>query len=269
MTKLAVKILSLFIVFAMLLTGCTVKKEEKILRIGATPVPHVDLLKFVEPKLNEQGIKLEIVEFNDYVTPNISLAEGSTDANLFQHLPYMENFSKEHDMDLVALGRVNLNPMGLYSNKIADLKDIQKGSSLALPNDPINEARALQFLAVNGLLKLREGVGLKAGVGDVTENPHGFEFKLIEAAQLPRSLDDVDLAIVTGNYALGAGMSPLDEALVLEDTRSEFPNVLATRSELKDDERLQILLDLLQSKEMVEFMKEQYKGGVVPGFEVK
>ena len=265
-------LLTLAIVFIVVFTSCGKKQEEQILRVGATPVPHVDLLEFVRPKLLEKGIKLEIVEFADYVTPNTSLVEKSTDANLYQHKPFMENFNAQNKANLVALGRVNLNPMGLYSNKIKDLKDVnqlKKGAVLALPNDPVNEARALLFLEVNGLIKLKEGLGIKAGIKDVAENPYGFTFKPVEAAQVPRVLPDVDLAVITGNYALGAGLNPSEQALALEDTRSEFPNVLVTRDELKNDPRVKALLEALQSKEMVEFMNQKYKGSVVPGFEVK
>lgn len=272
MKNIMSKVLIFIIAAAVLLSGCSkkaVKVEEKVLKIGVTPVPHTDLLKFVEPKLKEEGIKLEIIEFNDYVTPNKALAEGSIDANLFQHEPFLNNFNSQNNTSLVPLGRVNLNPMGLYSHKIKDLKDIKKGFTLALPNDPINEARALLFLEINGLLKIKEGTGLNADTSDVVENPYEFVFKPIEAAQLPRVLDDVDLDVITGNFALGAGISPVKEALILEDTRSQFPNVLVTRPELKDDKSLKALLNALQSKEMVDFMKEKYNGGVVPGFEVK
>lgn len=260
----------LILILGLLLAACTkTGGTQQVLKVGATPVPHVDLLEFARPKLAEHGIKLEIVEFSDYITPNMSLGEGSTDANLFQHLPYMENFASEHDLDLVALGRVNLTPMGLYSNKVKSLEAIENGWTLSLPNDPVNEARALIFLEINGVLKLAEGVELKASVEDVVENPYELKFEPIDAAQLPRSLDDVDLAIIPGNYALGAGISPLEEALILEDERSFFPNVLATRKELKDDERLEILINILQSKDMVEFMKEKYEGAVIPGFTIE
>ena len=269
MKNILSKALIFIIAAGVLLTGCSKKADDKILKVGVTPVPHSDLLKFVEPKLKEKGIKLEIVEFNDYVTPNKALVEGNIDANLFQHEPFLNNFNAQNNTNLVALGRVNLNPMGLYSHKIKNLKDIKKGSTLALPNDPINEARALLFLEINGLLKVKEGVGLKADIKDVVENPYEFKFKPVEAAQLPRVLDDVDLDVITGNYALGAGISPVKEALVLEDARSMFPNVLVTRPELKDDERIKALLSALQSREMADYMKEKYNGAVVPGFEVK
>lgn len=246
------------------LSGCA--KKTSTLKVGATPVPHAELLKLVEPDLEAKGIKLEIVEFTDYVTPNIALAEKQLDANFFQHVPYLESFATERKLSLESAGLVHVEPLGLYSKKFATVEALPKGATIALPNDPTNEGRALILLQAKRLIKLAADAGLKAGPAQVVENPKGFKFKELEAAQLPRTLVDVDAAIINGNYALESGLNPVKDALVLEGADSPYANIVAVRSGEAKDPRILALLEALHSQKVKDFILATYKGGVVPAF---
>lgn len=242
----------------------------KVVRIGATPVPHAEVLEFVKPILAEKGIELRIVEFTDYVRPNLALAEGDLDANYFQHIPYLETFSKDHGLDLTYIARVHVEPMGLYSSKAKRPQDLRDGAVVGIPNDPTNGGRALQLLAQAGLIRLSEGLGLNATVLDITANPKRLSIRELEAAQLPRALPDLDAAVINGNYALEAGLQPARDAIFTEDVRaphvSPLANVLAVRTKDKDDPVLQEIAKVLTSAQVREFLLERYKGAVVPGF---
>jgi len=266
--KLLVLLLGLLVVLA-LAAGCGQGQQEeaKKLVVGATPVPHGDILNFVKPMLAKEGIELEVKEFTDYRTPNIALADGEIDANYFQHVPYLEDFCKEHNLDLTWTAKIHFEPMGLYSKKVKSVDEFKEGATIAIPNDPTNGGRALVVLEKAGLLKLKEGVGIKATVADIVEKK--VNVKELEAAMLPQVLDDVDGAVINGNYAVQAGFKATD-ALVAEDAASEaadvYGNVVAVRKGDENRPEIQKLTEVLQSPEVKEFINEKYAGAVVPTF---
>ena len=267
MNKKRVLVLVFALVALFTLTACKSKeKDENIIKIGATPVPHAELLEFIKDDLKAEGITLEIVEFTDYVTPNLALSEGEIDANFFQHVPYMESFAKEHDLELVSIGAVHVEPLGLYSKTFTDISEITAGSTIAIPNDPTNEGRSLLLLEANGLIKLSPDATLEATEKDIIENSLDLKFEPIDAAQLPRSLDDVDAAIINTNYALEAELNPLEDALVLEGSESPYANILTVTPDRAEDEAILKVLKALQSEKVRAFIEENYKGAVVPAF---
>lgn len=241
-----------------------------VVRIGATPVPHAEVLQFIKPILAREGIELRIIEFTDYVRPNLALAEGELDANYFQHIPYLETFSKDHRLDLTYIARVHIEPMGLYSQKVKKVGELRRGAVIAIPNDPTNGGRALQLLQQAGLIELKPDLGLSATVLDIVENPKGLVIRELEAAQLPRALPDVDGAVINGNYALEAGLQPIRDAIVIEDVKqpyvSPLANVLAVRTKDKDNPVLQRVAQVLTSPEVKQFLVERYKGAVIAAF---
>lgn len=242
--------------------------EAVTIKVGATPVPHAEILEQVKPILAAQGITLEVVEFTDYVLPNQSLNDGELDANFFQHVPYMESFNEEHGTNIKALLPIHFEPIGLYGGKSKSLDNMPEGATFAVPNDPTNEARALQLLADQGLIKLKEGVGLDATPIDITENPKKIVVKEFDAAMLPRLLGEVDYAIINGNYAIDAGLS-LSDALVAEGKESlaaeTFANVVAVRAD-ENREVLNQLGEAMKSEEVKKFIEDKYQGSVVPLF---
>lgn len=240
--------------------------QSTVLKVGATPVPHSEILDFVKPLLAAQGITLQIVEFTDYVQPNLFLSDGELDANFFQHIPYLETFSADHRLDLSVLVKVHIEPMGLYSNRITNLNDIPNGAQIAIPNDPTNGGRALLLLADAGLITLRAGVGLEATELDVVGNPKRLRFVPLEAPMLPRALSDVHAAVINTNYALEAGLDPLNESLVIEGEESPYANVVAIRSSDADNATLQKLAEVLTSPQVRDFIVSKYEGAVVPVF---
>lgn len=237
-----------------------------VLKVGATPLPHGELLDLVKDDLKAKGIALEVVEFTDYVTPNIALADGSIDANFFQHLPYLESFSAEHTLDLSSIGTVHVEPLALYSEKIKGIDALKEGALIAIPSDAVNGGRALILLEDRGLIKLKEGAGLEATEKDIVDNPRGLTFKAVEAAQLPRVLADVDGAVINGNYALEAGLSPRNDALIIEDASSPYANIVTVRTGDVDDAALQALIEALHSDLVKQHILDNYKGGVVEAF---
>ncbi len=239
---------------------------ETVLKVGATPVPHAEILEVVKPILAKQGIKLEVVEFTDYVQPNLALASGDLDANFFQHVPYLEAFSKDHNLQLTYIAKVHVEPMGVYSQKIKKLNELKDKAIVAIPNDPTNGGRALLLLQKARLIELKKGAGLAATVFDIARNPKNLQFKELEAAQLPRALADVDLAVINTNYALEARLVPARDALVMEAGESPYANVLAVRVANKDKKTLKALAKALNGPEVKKFLEEKYKGAVVPAF---
>ncbi|HEY8425574.1 MAG TPA: MetQ/NlpA family ABC transporter substrate-binding protein [Limnochordales bacterium] len=241
-----------------------------VVRIGATPVPHAEVLEFIKPLLAQEGIELRIIEFTDYVRPNLALADGELEANYFQHIPYLETFSRDHRLDLTYIARVHIEPMGLYSQKVRSVEALRQGAVVAIPNDPTNAGRALQLLQQAGLVELKPGLGLSATVLDIVRNPKGLVIRELEAAQLPRVLPDVDAAVINGNYALEAGLRPISDAIVLEDVQqpyvSPLANVLAVRSRDKDNPVLKKVAEVLTSEAVRQFLLDRYKGAVLPAF---
>lgn len=243
------------------LSGTTIK-------VGASPAPHAEILEVVKGILAQQGITLDIVEFDDYIIPNTALEEGELDANYFQHITYLNNFNEEHDTHLVSVAEIHYEPFAIYPGKCASLTDLPDGAKIAVPNDGTNEARALLLLQANGLITIKEGVGLSATKLDIAENPHGYDIVEMEAKLLPSVLADVDLAVINGNYALGAGLSA-DQALAFEDASEAtqpYVNVLAVKEGRENDPAVQALVAALQSQEVKDFMNQTYGNAVVPVF---
>jgi len=237
-----------------------------VLKVGATAVPHAEILKAIQPALEKEGIELKIIEFTDYVRPNVALAEKELDANFFQHIPYLQQFSTDRKLDLTYTVAVHIEPMGVYSKKIKDLKDIPDGAQVAIPNDPTNGGRSLAILAKAGLIKLKDGVGIKGTVKDVTDNPKKLVIKELEAPLLPRALDDVTIAVINANYALEAKLAPSKDAIFLEAKDSPYANVLAVRKGDEKRPEIEKLSKALTSQEVKKFIEEKYKGAVVPAF---
>jgi D-methionine transport system substrate-binding protein len=239
--------------------------EKKVIRVGASPVPHKEILEVVKPLLEKKGYKLEITEFTDYVQPNLAVNDGQLDANFFQHVPYLTNMVKEKNLALDYTVKVHIEPMALYSKKVKALADLKDGASIAVPNDPTNEARALRVLEVAGLIKLKSG-DLVTAI-DITENKKNLKIKELEAAQLPRTLDDVDAAVINGNYAMEAKLSPAKDALAVESKDSPFANVLAVKKADKDKDYIKALSEALTSPEVKKYLEDKYKdGSVIPAF---
>lgn len=249
---------------AFILVGATALAGE--LKVGATPVPHAELLNLVKEDLKTEGVDLKVVEFTDYVTPNLALVEGELDANFFQHFPYLEKFSNERGLNLVSAGKVHVEPLGVFSQKIKDIKDLSNKATIAIPSDPSNGGRALILLHNNGIIKLNDPTNLYVTEFDIVENPKKLKFKPIEAAQLPRVLPDVEAAVINGNYALEAGFSPVEDSLLLEGAESPYANIIAVKSGDESKEDIQKLLKALQSKKVSDYIGANYKGGVVPAF---
>jgi D-methionine transport system substrate-binding protein len=240
-------------------------RDGSTLTVGATAVPHAELLNLVREDLTGAGITLRVVEFSDYVQPNAALAAGDLDANFFQHLPYLESNQEWKDALVSAFG-VHVEPLGLYSNSAKNTADLKDGAVIAIPNDPTNGGRALLLLQSNGLITLKAGAGLTATPLDITGNPKNFIFRELEAAQLPRSLGDVDAAVINGNYALEAGINPLRDSLVIEGADSPYVNIVAVKKGAENDQRIQALKTALQSQKVKDYILSHYDGGVVAVF---
>lgn len=233
--------------------------------VGAT-VPHADILKFIAPKLKEEGVELEVREFTDYVQPNVQVFEKQLDANYFQHQPYLDEQNAQNKFDLVSVVGVHVEPMGAYSKKLKSADEIADGAKVAIPNDATNGGRALLLLEKQGLIKLKEDAGIMATKADVTENPKNLKFIEADAAMLPRQLEEVDLALINTNYALEADLNPVEDALFIEDADSPYTNILVSRPDNKDSEAIQKLAKALTSEEVKTFIQDTYKGALVPAF---
>lgn len=266
MKKFCTALLTAALLFAVVAGSTTAVAATKI-RVGASPTPHAELLKVAEEVLKAQGYELQIIEYADYVQPNMALDSKELDANFFQHQPYLDDFNKEKGTKLISLGTVHYEPFGIYAGKTKALADLKDGAMVAVPNDTTNEARALLLLQSNGLIKLKDGAGLTATRRDIVENPKKLKIEEIEAAQLVRALPDVDIAIINGNYAILGGLK-VAEALVAEKADSiaatTYANILAVREGDENRPELQALIEALKSDKVKEFMIEKYEGAVVP-----
>ena len=239
----------------------------KTLKVGATAVPHAEILEAAKPLLEKEGITLEIVEFNDYVQPNLALNDKELDANFFQHEPYLKNFMDEHkEVKLKNAAGIHIEPMGVYSKKIKKLDELKDGATIAIPNDTTNGGRSLLLLEKSGIIKLKEGVGEKATVGDIAENKKNIKFQEVEAAQVPRTLDDVDAAVINSNFAMQVNLDPTKDAMFIEDSTSPYVNIIAVREGDENRPEIQALIKVLHSDEIKQFITEKYKGAVVPAF---
>ncbi|MFO7311079.1 MAG: MetQ/NlpA family ABC transporter substrate-binding protein [Bacillota bacterium] len=246
--------------------GAKAAAQPTVLRVGASTLPHAPILEFIKPMLAEEGIELQIIEFSDYVLPNLALAEGDIDANFFQHIPYLEDFAANHRLDLTWTVKVFLAPIGLYSHKIKSIDELPRGATIAIPNDVTNGGRALALLAKAGLLELREGVEGKATVFDIVRNPLNLRIIELEAPLLPRALEDVDAAFINQTYALEAGFKPLRDAILLESGDSPYANVVAVRREDANNPAIQKLGEVLTRPEVREFILEYFEGSLIPVF---
>ncbi|MGF0172861.1 MetQ/NlpA family ABC transporter substrate-binding protein [Streptomyces sp. Marseille-Q5077] len=240
--------------------------DDDTLVVGATAVPAGEVLTYVKDDLAAKaGLKLEIREFTDYVLPNTALQEGSLDANLYQNEPYLDEFNKSKGTDLVPVVKAYLPPMGVYSNKVTDVTKLADGATVAVPNDTTNEGRALKLLASKGVITLKEGAGTDASPADIAANPRHLKFQELEPAQLPRSLDDVAVAVINNNYAQDAGLSPTEDAILLESAKDNpYANLLAVKKGNEHDPRVEKLAKLLASSEVKKFIEDKYKGSVLP-----
>ncbi|MCM3818862.1 MetQ/NlpA family ABC transporter substrate-binding protein [Streptomyces sp. DR3-1] len=234
--------------------------------VGATPTPAGEILEYVRKNLaKDAGLDLDIKEFTDYVLPNTALQEGTLDANLYQHKPYLDEFNQSKGTELVALDEIYLPPTGVYSEKVKDIADLRKGATVAVPNDVTNEGRALNLLAEEGLIELKKGAGADASPSDIAKNPKNITIKELDPAQLPRSLSDVDAAAINNNFALDAGLSPREDAILLEEAKDNpYNNVLAAKKGNENDPRVKKLAELLTSPEVKKFIEDTYKGSVIP-----
>lgn len=289
MKKSLIVIVSAVFLFALVLTGFaprtdetaataepTFSKENPItLKIGASPVPHAEILASIKDALAEKGINLEVIEFTDYVQPNTALEDGSLDANFFQHFPYLEDFNKTRTAEdstwteLIPLVYTHFEPMAIYGGKTKSLADLKEGAKIAVPNDATNEARALLLLEANGLLKIAEGKGLEATAKDITENSKKIEVVELEAAQVPRALADVDLAVINGNYALDAGLTAADvlaQESVDSEAANKYANLVAVRTGDENLPQFKVLAEVITSDAVKKFIEDTYKGAVAPVF---
>ncbi|MBW0148291.1 MetQ/NlpA family ABC transporter substrate-binding protein [Marinobacter arenosus] len=236
------------------------------LSVAATPVPHAEILEFVKPTLAEQGVELDVKVFTDYIQPNIQVDQKRMDANFFQHKPYLDEFNAGRGTNLVTVTGVHVEPFGAYSSKIDSLEALEDGAVVAIPNDPTNGGRALLLLQKAGLITLKDASKITATPRDIAENPKNLDFKELEAATLPRILNQVDIALINTNYALEAGLNPTEDALVIEGSDSPYVNILVARPDNKDSEAMKKLSAALTSDAVKAFIKENYEGAVVPAF---
>ncbi len=233
------------------------------IKVGATPEPHAELLNLIKDDLAKEGITLKVIEFTDYVTPNDAVESGDIDANYFQHLPYLNSFNEEKKYHLVNAGGIHVEPFALYSHKVKDISKIGKKATIAIPNDPTNEGRALLLLEAAGLIKLDPKAGITATPLDIKANPLKLKFREIEAASLPRTLDDVDAAVINGNYAIPAGLSATKDGLFVEGSSSPYVNVIAVKAGNENKAEIKALVKALQSDKVKEYISKKYPNGEV------
>ncbi|MFB1011647.1 MAG: MetQ/NlpA family ABC transporter substrate-binding protein [Thiopseudomonas sp.] len=254
------------VLLAAVLAAFSFSAQAEKLQVAATPVPHAEILEFVKPRLAEQGVTLEVKVFTDYVQPNVQVSEGHLDANFFQHQPYLDEFNTAKGTQLVSVAGIHIEPFGAYSNKVLKLDDLKQGGQVAIPNDATNGGRALLLLQAAGVLTLKEDAGITATPRDIADNPKKLRVRELEAATLPRVLNQVDLALINTNYALEAGLNPHKDALAIEGADSPYVNILVTRDDNQQADAVQKLVEALKSDDVRDFINEKYQGAVVPVF---
>ncbi|HEY8327881.1 MAG TPA: MetQ/NlpA family ABC transporter substrate-binding protein [Rhodanobacter sp.] len=256
------------VLFLLLLAGCSGsgKQDGNVLTVAATAVPHAEILKQAKPLLAQEGVELQIKVFADYVQPNTQVAEKNIDLNYFQTKPYLDAFNRERGTRLTIITGVHIEPFGAYSHKYKSIDQLPDGASVTLPNDPSNNSRALLLLAKHGLITLKDPTDEMATLKDVTANPKHLKFRELEAAMLPRTLDEVDLALINTNYALAAGLNPTKDALLIESKDSPYVNYLVGRPDNQNDPRVQKLARVLNSPQIKAFIEQKYHGAVLPAF---
>ncbi|MCR2098133.1 MetQ/NlpA family ABC transporter substrate-binding protein [Campylobacter upsaliensis] len=236
---------------------------EKIV-VAATPVPHAEILNQAKEDLKKEGYTLEVKEFTDYVLPNLATDNSEVDANFFQHMPYLEEFNKSKGTKLVKVANIHIEPMAVYSKKYKNFNELKDGAKIAVPNDPTNESRALDIIAKTGLVGFNDKV-LKTPI-DITQNPKNIKFIELKAAQLPRALDDVDVAVINSNYALSANLNPVKDSIFIEDKDSPYANILVVKEGKEQDPKIKALTKALQSEKIKKFIEKKYNGAVIPAF---
>ncbi len=261
--------LSLALVLVLALAACAGNGDSKTIKVGATPAPHAEILEVAKDLLSKEGYTLEIVEFDDYIMPNTAVEEGELDANYFQHITYMNTFNADNGTHLVSAGAIHYEPFGLYAGKTASLDALADGAQISIPNDATNGGRALLLLQEQGLITLKEGSGLEPTVQDIVDNPKNLEIMELEARLLPTTLQDVDMAVINGNYAIDAGLKIAD-ALAVESSdgaaAEAYANVVAVKEGNENSEAIQALVKALTSEEVRTFIEETYAGAVMPLF---
>ncbi len=264
MKKIIAAILALTLCLS--LAACGPKTDDKTIKVGATPAPHAQILEVVKEQLAAKGYTLEIVEFDDYIQPNLALSQGELDANYFQHITYMNNFNEEHSISMVSASAIHYEPFGIYAGKTASLEALPEGAKIGVPNDATNEARALLLLEQEGLIKLKEGADIDVTKDDIVENPHNYEIVETKAELLTATLADVDIAVINGNYAIDAGLKIAD-ALAVEAAdgvaAEAYANVIAVMEGMEKDEKILALIEALQSDAVKEYIEKTYQGAVV------
>lgn len=248
---------------ATVFAGGAKDKNAKTISVGATPEPHAAMLNLIVEDLAKEGITMRVVEFTDYVTPNEAVESNEIEMNFFQHKPYMDSFNSERGYHLVSVAGIHVEPLALYSSKYKSFADIPNGATIAIPNDPTNEGRALLLLQSAGVIKLDEKAGLEATPGDITQNAKNFKFREIEAASLPRVLADVDAAIINGNYALPVGLSAKNDGLLVEGADSPYVNVLTVKEGKENDPRIQAVVKAMKSQKVKDYVEKTYPNGEV------
>ena len=261
--------LALALVLCLSLAACGSSGSKKTIKVGATPAPHADILEVAKDLMAEKGYTLEIVEYNDYVQPNNSVEDGSLDVNYFQHITYMNNFNEENGTHLVSVAAIHYEPFGIYAGKTASLDALPDGAQIAVPNDGTNEARALLLLEQEDLITLKQGVGLSATKSDIASNPHNYEIVELEAQLLTTTLQDVDVAVINGNYAIDAGLK-VSEALAVEAAdgaaAEAYANVITVKAGNENNDAVKALVEVLKSDKIKTYIEETYDGAVVPLF---
>ena len=243
--------------------GASAQANDKPLKIGVTAGPHAQIFEVVKKIAEKDGLKIQVVEFSDYVQPNAALAAGDLDANSYQHQPYLDNTVKDRGYKIVSIAQTIVFPMGIYSKKVKSLADLKSGARVALPNDPTNGGRALLLLQANGVIKLKDGAGLKATPLDVIDNPKKIKLVELDAAQLARALDEVDAAAVNTNYAIPAGLVPTRDAIAIEAPKSPYANVIAVREQDKDKPEFKKLIKAYHSAEVKVYVNKEFKDSIV------
>lgn len=271
-----IKILLSCVAISALLTACQQKNNmedkqaastpSKMIKVAATAVPHIEILELVRPLLAKQGVKLDIIQITDYAGSNVALANKEIDANFFQTIPYFTAFQEKHHLGLNHIANIHIEPMGIYSKKITALKDLKDGDQVAIPNDFSNDGRALALMEKAGLITLKKDVGINGTLNDIVSNPKHLKIVAMQAAQLPRVLDDVALAVINTNFALEANLNPGKDALFLEQKDSPYVNILVVRQGDESRPEIQALKEALTSPEVKDFINQKYHGAVVPAF---
>ena len=240
--------------------------KAEVLKVAANPVPHAEILNQINPLLAKGGVDHQVIEFTEYIPPNMALSSNEVDANFFANVPYQNNFNKDHGTNFVSFAPVHIEPLAIYSQKIKDLKDLPNGAKVAIPSDPTNSARALLLLQSAGLVTLKDPTGLTNTPFDVTSNPKNIQITELEAAQIPRSIQDLDAAVINANYALPAGLNPTKDGLFVEKADSPYANLLSVNPGDENKPAIQKLAKALQSPEVKKFIEEHYKGAIIPAF---